>query len=168
MNAYAMTPRERRRMVLARFCESQGVSVEEVLDENKTRRVSDVRNAAYGHFYREGLTTREIGRIFGRDHKAVWRGLKRLRRKEAIKRPKWAPRPEHYETVERICRSHYVSIERLLNDKTSRDRCVSKTRRQCAFELHGMGLGYKNVAVILNRSERAIRNMVAVYMGEIS
>ena len=163
-----VTPRERRIRWLRQHCERNGVSIHEVMGDVKRRNVSNVRNAAYMHFYYEGLTMREIGKIFGRDHKAVFQGLRKQKRIEhgedtPPKRKEWEPRQEHHDMIAEVCARTYVPVHRVLHDKATRDPAVIAAVRECAFELHEMGLRYRYIAKLLNRTDNTSKRLIAAH-----
>ena len=88
-----LTPRERRRMIIAQVCDRHGVAVEEVMGRSRFKRVCTARKEAYAMLREERLSYPTIGRMFGRDHTTVVDGVQRYerdqheRKKEAKQKP---------------------------------------------------------------------------------
>jgi chromosomal replication initiation ATPase DnaA len=75
-----LTPRERRRMIIAQVCDHHGVAVEEVMGRSRFKRICTARKEAYAMLREERLSYPTIGRMFGRDHTTVVDGVQRYRR----------------------------------------------------------------------------------------
>lgn len=90
-----LTPRERRKMIIAQVCERRGVSVEEVLGRSRFKRICSARKEAYVRLREENLSYPTIGKMFGRDHTTVIDGVKRHEREqhEGTKKEKQEPHP---------------------------------------------------------------------------
>lgn len=164
-----LTPRERRDGVINQMCAELGVTREEVMAAIKKRRVSDARNAIYAGLYERGDTLRRIGESFGRDHRSVHRGLKRhyqmLGKVWPKKRaPNAAVLQEHHDAVTRICRRYYLPVDDVIGTRRTKDPVVNEARRLCAFTLYNMGLRYRHIGWIMNRSDKAAKDMVVKYI----
>ena len=77
-----LTPRERRRMIIAQVCDRRRVTVEELMGRSRLKRVCTARKEAYVMLRQERLSFPTIGRMFGRDHTTVVDGVQRYEREQ--------------------------------------------------------------------------------------
>lgn len=81
-----MTPLEKRYASMDAFCRSYGSTLAKIMSKDAHRQISTIRNALYAELYSQGLPLRTIGRLVGRDHKAVSNGIKKHGRDQVNKK----------------------------------------------------------------------------------
>lgn len=72
------TPRERTMALLEEIAVSHYVTLDDVLGESKSKVILPARFHCYRALREQGMSLKKIGRIMGRDHTTVLKGLRRV------------------------------------------------------------------------------------------